>query len=133
MKGYFARAIGCSGTTSVDFGSYSSIDMLWPGVAWGIGDGGWRADRDRAPRRRASPTGLAWRARPIARDYVERCARVADAGTSAAAAEKAPPQVDHAIGLARSPHRANDECQRPRRGTGPLSETVALSRSAPVG
>src|SRR5579862_770347 len=28
MKGYFARVTGCSGTTSVDFGSYSSIDMV---------------------------------------------------------------------------------------------------------
>src|SRR5260370_18620157 len=28
MKGYFARVTGCCGTTSVDFGLYSSIDML---------------------------------------------------------------------------------------------------------
>src|SRR5437588_7801922 len=29
MKGYLARITGCCGTTSVDFGSYSSIDMVW--------------------------------------------------------------------------------------------------------
>src|SRR5258706_5176751 len=28
MKGYFARVTGCCGTTSVDLGLYSSIDML---------------------------------------------------------------------------------------------------------
>ena len=28
MNGYFARAGLCSGTTSVDFGSYSSIDIV---------------------------------------------------------------------------------------------------------
>src|SRR4051812_24389434 len=29
MKGYRARLTGCCGTTSVAFGSYSSIDMVW--------------------------------------------------------------------------------------------------------
>src|SRR5882757_4850243 len=28
MKGYFARVTGCCGTTSVDLGLYSSMDML---------------------------------------------------------------------------------------------------------
>src|SRR6266851_1777385 len=28
MKGYFARVTGCCGTTSVDLGLYSSIDIL---------------------------------------------------------------------------------------------------------
>src|SRR5579872_1521047 len=29
MNGYLARVRMCCGTTSVDFGSYSSIDMVW--------------------------------------------------------------------------------------------------------
>src|SRR5262245_29536472 len=29
MNGNFARVLGCCGTTSVLFGSYSSIDMVW--------------------------------------------------------------------------------------------------------
>src|SRR5262245_25927246 len=35
MKGYFARVGLCSGTTSVDFGSYSSIDIVCPAAALG--------------------------------------------------------------------------------------------------
>src|SRR5579859_2870952 len=29
MNGYLARVRTCCGTTSVDFGSYSSMDMVW--------------------------------------------------------------------------------------------------------
>src|SRR5262245_30772664 len=35
MNGYFARAGLCSGTTSVDFGSYSSIDIVCPAAGLG--------------------------------------------------------------------------------------------------
>ena len=35
MNGYFAFCGWCSGTTSVDFGSYSSIDIVWASAAAG--------------------------------------------------------------------------------------------------
>jgi hypothetical protein len=37
MNGYFARVTMCSGTTRVDFGSYSSNDIVGSGVATGFG------------------------------------------------------------------------------------------------
>ena len=44
MNGYFAFCGWCSGTTSVDFGSYSSIDIVAPGPE---GVGVWAASERR--------------------------------------------------------------------------------------
>src|SRR5262245_60491739 len=54
MNGYFARAGLCSGTTSVDFGSYSSIDIVCPAAAAGQTMAAAR-NRPRSARRFSAP------------------------------------------------------------------------------
>src|SRR5215831_4498574 len=56
MNGYFARVGLCSGTTSVDFGSYSSIDIVCA-----------EATADRAAPRSAAPRRRRRSARTVAR------------------------------------------------------------------